>query len=155
MNDPLLVLWAALAPEKAPLPALAAALYTLRRSAAAAARLALVIHSRLHPPPVPGSCSGCQASLAAGSVLLLLSAAEAVPHDLGNQLQEAESVFAACRSDYLLPTSTPVLARATAVLALNGRRHEAALVSLTLHNTRTAHDHVDCEPCLDIMARKD
>jgi hypothetical protein len=154
MNDPLLVLWAALAPEKAPLPALAAALYALRRSSGPAARLALALHDRLHPP-VPGSCSGCQASQAAGSALLLLSAAEAVPHDLGSRLQEAESVFAACRSDYLLPTSTPVLARATAVLVLSGRRHEAALVSLTLHNTRTAHDHVDCEPCLDIMARKD
>jgi hypothetical protein len=155
MNDPILVLRAALAPEKAPLPALAAALYTLRRSAAAAARLALALHDRLHPPPVPGSCSGCQASLAAGSVLLLLSAAEAVPHDLGNRLQEAESLFAACRSDYLLPTSVPVLARAAAVLVLSGRCHEAAFVSLTLHNTRTAHDHVDCESCLDMMARKD
>jgi hypothetical protein len=155
MNDPLLVLRAALAPEKAPLPALAAALYTLRRSAAAAARLALALHDRLHPPPVPGSCSGCQASLAAGSALLLLSAAEAVPHDLGNRLQEAESLFAACQSDYLLPTSVPVLARAAAVLALNGRCHEAALVSLTLHDTRAGHSPILCESCSDIMARKD
>jgi hypothetical protein len=154
MNDPLLVLRAALAPEKAPLPALAAALYALRRSSEAAARLALALHDRLHPPPVPSSCSGCQASHAAGSVLLLLSAAEAVPHDLGNRLQEAESVFAACRSDYLLPTSVPVLARAAAVLALNGRCHEAALVSLTLHDTRTGHNPMECESCLDVVAWK-
>jgi hypothetical protein len=143
MNDPLLVLRAALAPEKAPLPALAAALYALRRSSEAAARLALALHDRLHPPPVPSSCSGCQASQAAGSALLLLSAAEAVPHDLGNRLQEAESLFAAC------------LARAAAVLALNGRCHEAALVSLTLHDTRAGHSPILCESCSDIMARKD
>jgi hypothetical protein len=153
MNDPLLVLRAALAPEKAPLPALAAALYALRRSSEAAARLALALHDRLHPPPVPSSCSGCQASQAAGSALLLLSAAEAVPHDLGNRLQEAESLFAACRSDYLLPTSVPVLARAAAVLALNERRHEAALVAFTLHDGRAGHSSAPCGACLQMLSQ--
>jgi hypothetical protein len=150
MNDPVLVLWAALAPEKAPLPALAAALYTLRRSEEAAARLALALHDRLHPP-VPSSCSGCQTSRAAGILLLLLSAAEAVPQDLSSRLQEAESVFAACQSSYFLPSSVPVLARAAAVLALSGRRHEAALVSLTLHDSCTGHNPVDCQPCVEIV----
>jgi hypothetical protein len=151
MNDPIATLHAALVPERAPLPALAAALYALRRSSAAAARLALALHDRLHPPPVPGSCSGCRTSHAPGILLLLLSAAEAVPEDLSSRLQDAEDVFAACQSSYVLPSSVPVLARAAAVLALSGRRHEAALVSLTLHDTCTGHNPMDCQPCGEIV----
>jgi hypothetical protein len=151
--DSLLALYAALSPERAPLSAVAAALYALRRSAGAAAHLACALHDRLHPPPVSRSCSGCQVSQAAGSALLLLSAGEAAPHDLGNRLQEAESLFAACRRDYL-PTSAPALARAAAVLALNERRHEAALVARTLHDTRPGHSPSLCEDCLEIMARR-
>lgn len=153
MNDPRVMLHAVLRPERAPLPAVAAALYALRRSADVAAHLALALHHRLHPPPVPHSCSGCRASHRVGSALLLLSAGEAVPADLGDRLQEALALFVACRGDHL-PTSAPALARAAAVLALASYHHEAALVARALHDARPGHSAVLCESCLETRAQR-